>query len=105
MTLSSSNPTKQEDLAPIVFGNLLYTEKNSKLSTRRVNNENKRKHSNGYAAVDTYGKQPVKILLDSGASASIVHQSYVRKIDLVRNTSRKASSTRLVHSVRLQVHI
>ena len=98
--LSSSNPTKQEDLVPIVFGNLLYTEKNSKLSTRRVNNENKRKHSNGYAAVDTYGKQPVKILLDSGASASIVHQSYVRKIDLVRNTSRKASWTTMAGTFR-----
>ena len=98
--LSSSNSTKQEDLVPIVFGNLLYTEKNSKLSTRRVNNENKRKHSNGYAAVDTYGKQPVKILLDSGASASIVHQSYVRKIDLVRNTSRKASWTTMAGTFR-----
>ena len=67
--LSSFDSTKQKDLVPIVFGNLLYKEKNSKLFTCRVNNKEKRKHNNGYAAVDTYGKQSVKILLDSGASA------------------------------------
>ena len=86
--LSSTDSSKQEDLVPIGFGNLFYKEENLKLSTHRVNNKKKHKNTNCYVPIDMYSKWPVKILLDSGASASIVHKYYVRENEIVPGTLR-----------------
>ena len=55
----------QNDLVPITFGVLISKERNSK--------------KNGVLWRNTY----VKILMDSGASASIIHESYVNKNNFV----------------------
>ena len=82
---SKNNPNTNVDLVPITFGNIISRvnnhDRNSKLKkvkkkndTISINNK-KDKHTN----------QSVKILLDSGASASIISNSYVAKNDYVKN--------------------
>ena len=76
---------KNEDLVPITFG-LILPEKSAKITTstprtQKVSKNKKRKKEEiTYSTRNSTQKpQYVKILLDSGASASIVHKSYVRK--------------------------
>ena len=92
---NSSVPPKQEDLVPITFGNILYDKEEPKGSTSRVTNKKKRKKTYGFAPVDIYGKRSVKILLDSGASASIINKRHVREIDVLRGTEHDSSWTTL----------
>ena len=82
---STNNPNTNVDLVPITFGNIISRvnnhDKNSKLKkVKKKNNtisiDNKK---------DNYKNQSVKILLDSGASASIISDSYVTKNDYVKN--------------------
>ena len=67
---NKSKKPLSEDLVPIVFGNLLPTYsamvRKKAPKDQKVNNRNNKP------------SEYVKILLDSGASASIVHERYVR---------------------------
>ena len=58
---------KIEDLVPIVFGTIVQNKGNPSGPVNKARNKN------------------VKILLDSGASASIIHHSYVRKNDFTQD--------------------
>ena len=82
---STNNPNTNVDLVPITFGSIISRvnnhDKNSKLKKVKKKNDtisidNKK---------DNYENQSVKILLDSGASASIISNSYVAKNDYVKN--------------------
>ena len=58
---------KIEDLVPIVFGTIVQNKSHPNGHTNQARNKN------------------VKILLDSGASASIIHHSYLRKNDFTQD--------------------
>ena len=58
---------KIEDLVPIVFGTIVQNKSHPNGHTNKARNKN------------------VKILLDSGASASIIHHSYLRKNDFTQD--------------------
>ena len=78
-----------EDLVPITFG-LILTNKPTKVdsSTKRTQKVSRSKNLNRKET------KYVKVLLDSGASASIIHQSYVRKNNYdFRKTSANAWTT------------
>ena len=66
---SKDNDDQHVDLAPIVFG-LIQNTNESKTKTTAINTRRIRK---------IRSNKTVKILLDSGASASIVNHSYVHK--------------------------
>ena len=71
----------QTDLVPITFGVLISKERNSKKVSPKQNGVGRRK---------TY----VKILMDIGSSASIIHESYVSKHNFIpRKTSANKWST------------
>ena len=75
-----------EDLVPIVFGNLLPT---YSAIVRKKTPKNQR-----VSKKDSKPSAYVKILLDSGASASIVHERYVRNNNYsLRKTTKNTWST------------
>ena len=77
--LTKKNTERSNDLVPIVFGKVIPTLTPLIKQVQRVQKVRKEK--------------TVKILLDSGASASIVHHSYVAKNAFVKNQTK----TRMGH--------
>jgi transposase InsO family protein len=77
--LTKKNSERSNDLVPIVFGKVIPTLKPLIKQVKHVQKVRKEK--------------TVKILLDSGASASIVHHSYVAKNDFVKNNTKQEWAT------------
>ena len=87
-------PTKTKDLVPIIFGTITENLKNSRTVSKNKRTDktvlkNKEK-SKTVSTKKVKSKKTVKILLDSGASASIIHSSYVGKNDF-SNKNKKTT--------------
>ena len=84
-----------EDLVPIVFGTLLPTGKDTKSKNNKKNNYVLKQNMSHTLNPNKTGQSTyVKILLDSGASASIINEKYARKENyFLRKTSSNTWTT------------
>ena len=90
---NTENFSESDDLVPITFG-LIVSKFDSKNSSQNVNISSK--HGSNISTTNkkiNSTKKPVRILLDSGASASIIHKDFVTVRDYSKSNNTQLWTT------------
>ena len=90
---NTENFSENDDLVPITFG-LIVSKFDSKNSSQKVNISSK--NDSAISTTNkkiTSTKKPVRILLDSGASASIIHKDFVTARDYSKSNNTQLWTT------------